>query len=121
MLRLIHAHLRPSPSSLVFLVLPLPCVTNSRYLDQERLIAIMRAVGFELVRERWKEGGRVGYWLFAWRAPVQALYTSGTGKGQKVKGATKSGEHLHRKVMLRDGPGFNNFAICLPPASDDGQ
>ncbi|MGG6495965.1 UNVERIFIED_CONTAM: BMT2 family SAM-dependent methyltransferase, partial [Bacteroidetes bacterium 56_B9] len=70
MLRLIHAHLRPLPSSLVFLVLPLPCVNNSRYLDRERLIAIMRAVGFKMEKERWKPDNKVGYWLWSWQAPV---------------------------------------------------
>ncbi|KAH6627879.1 putative methyltransferase-domain-containing protein [Chaetomium tenue] len=37
-------HLQASFSSL-FLVLPAPCVTNSRYLDEERLVAIMKSVG----------------------------------------------------------------------------
>jgi 25S rRNA (adenine2142-N1)-methyltransferase len=109
MLRRTHAFLRPHPSSLLFLVLPLPCVNNSRYLDRARLGAIMAEVGFELVRERWKEGNKVGYWLWAWRAP---------GTKAHVRGQSLSERELHKKVVLRDGPGFNNFAICLPPPGE---
>ena len=118
MLRLMHQHLLPDPSSLVFLVLPLPCVNNSRYLDRERLVTIMEQVGFKMVRERWKPDNKVGYWLWSWQ-PVPSVSTDASGeRGRKStdggKGETsKSTVNLHKKVILRDGPGYNNFAICL--------
>jgi 25S rRNA (adenine2142-N1)-methyltransferase len=96
MLRLIHAHLRPSTTSLLFLVLPLPCVTNSRYLTPEHLEGLMAKVGFKLVRKRWKEGGKVAYWLWSRSDPK----------------AEASGVYSKKKVIT-DGPRRNNFAIIL--------
>lgn len=88
-------HLVSSPSSLLFLVLPLPCVQNSRYLSRGLLVQILKEVGYELVKERMKEGGKVGYWLFKWSQP--ATRTARTG----------------RKRIICDGPGKNNFSIVL--------
>jgi 25S rRNA (adenine2142-N1)-methyltransferase len=98
MLELIHQQLRPEPTSLLFLVLPLPCVVNSRYLSVSHLQELMAVVGFELVKERWKNGGKVGYWLWAWREPR-------IGKVRK---------RFERKQVLVDGPKKNNFSITLP-------
>lgn len=55
------------PIPCLFLVLPAPCVTNSRYLDRRRLEQIMNSLGYVLLREKvtaklcyqlWKLGGR---------------------------------------------------------------
>jgi 25S rRNA (adenine2142-N1)-methyltransferase len=59
---------------------------------------LMAVVGFEMVKERWKNGGKVGYWLWAWREPR-------TGSVRK---------RLERKQILVDGPKKNNFSITLP-------
>lgn len=99
MLDLIHQHLRPSPNSLLFLVLPLPCITNSRYMSIPKLQEIMAVVGFELVKERWKNGGKVGYWLWAWREPRRDVR-----------------KRFEKKQITTDGPKKNNFCILLPPA-----
>jgi 25S rRNA (adenine2142-N1)-methyltransferase len=95
MLQLIRQHLLPSPSSLLFLVLPLPCITNSRYLSRGLLIQIMAEVGFSMVHERSKAGGKVGYWLFKWAEPVAPT------------------ARTRRKRIICDGPGKNNFAVVL--------
>ena len=92
-----HDHLSQKTSSLLFLVLPLPCVRNSRYLSIESLKGIMRCVGFELVQERWKEGGKVGYWLWSWASPDHSDQS-----------------RWKRKTLEKDGPKRNNFAIVLP-------
>ncbi|KAJ3554614.1 hypothetical protein NM688_g3012 [Phlebia brevispora] len=55
MLRLAYAMLRPD--KLLFLALPLPCVTNSRYMTPEHLTGLMQALSFVQVKSRWKEGG----------------------------------------------------------------
>lgn len=60
----------------------------------------MAVVGFELVKERWKNGGKVGYWLWAWREPRKG----------KVR------RRFERKVVTEDGPKKNNFCILLPPS-----
>lgn len=96
MLQLCREHLKPRPSSLLFIVLPLPCVTNSRYMTASSFTELVTAVGFTLVKKQWKDGGKVAYWLFQW-AP-----TSGA---------------LHRwssKRLINDGPGRNNFSIVVP-------
>ncbi|OWZ75868.1 nucleolar protein [Cryptococcus neoformans Tu401-1] len=99
MLQLIHEHLKPNSESLLFLVLPLPCVNNSRYLTLPVLVEIMEAIGFILVKERWKTGGKVGYWLWRWKDK------GGFGKELGL---------LQRKILQQSGAKMNNFAIVLP-------
>jgi 25S rRNA (adenine2142-N1)-methyltransferase len=97
MLDLIHRQLKPSTASLLFLVLPLPCVKNSRYLDTNSLLSLMKESGYRLVRERWKPGAKVGYWLWSREA-----------KPDEVD------ERWRRKVQIHQGSKMNNFAITLP-------
>ncbi|KAJ3164209.1 hypothetical protein HDU88_005521 [Geranomyces variabilis] len=47
---LIHARRFLLPRGLLFLVLPLPCVKNSRYMTHAHLLAILRSIGYELVK-----------------------------------------------------------------------
>ena len=97
MLDLIHLHLQPRSHSMLFLVLPLPCVTNSRYTTRESLRDLMQVVGFEQVEARFKEGGKVGYWLYRW---------------SEANSADRS--QCGKKRILADGKKRNNFAIILP-------
>ena len=77
--------------------LPLPCVSNSRYLTIEHLTRLMEHVGFVKIRERWKEGGKMGYWLFKKsRDGIQGDKDVAFGK----------------KDVLREGK-RNNFCILL--------
>ncbi|KAJ3341163.1 member of Set1p complex, histone methyl transferase [Gonapodya sp. JEL0774] len=75
------------PPSLLFLVLPSPCVLNSRYLDSQLLVDMMSHLGFDLDRrkvsrgedsnvkgvgetkqaKRGKGGSGLVYYVFAWR------------------------------------------------------
>lgn len=48
----------------LFLVLPAPCVTNSRYLDEERLEAMMRGLGY--LRIRRKMSLKLVYYFWKW-------------------------------------------------------
>ncbi|EIW66886.1 hypothetical protein TREMEDRAFT_34446 [Tremella mesenterica DSM 1558] len=100
MLQLCHRHLRPDPSSLLFLVLPLPCLFNSRYTTVSSLRSLMKTIGFELAAERWKPGGKVGYWLWAWRQVETNVGTS---------------QWTRKSSVQRDTGRRNNFAILLPP------
>jgi len=70
---------------------------NSRYIDLDWLKGLMGAVGFVLIKQRWKEGGKVGYWLWAWQ-----------------KGSDKQDVRWQKKELLQDGPKRNNFAVILP-------
>ncbi|GAD95824.1 conserved hypothetical protein [Paecilomyces variotii No. 5] len=85
---------------LLFLVLPAPCVTNSRYLTEEKLQQIMSSIGFSLVRS--KTTSKLIYQLWEYTAV--------------------SDKKLFRKELINPGRTRNNFAIVLsdnssPPAS----
>jgi len=74
----------------LFVVLPLPCVSNSRYLTREHFLDIMRSLGYTLNQS--KESKRIAYWLFHWNGEMQ--------------------EQAWKKKVINEGRGRNNFAIC---------
>ncbi|CAK9435442.1 uncharacterized protein LODBEIA_P01690 [Lodderomyces beijingensis] len=79
------------PLSCLFLVLPLPCVSNSRYFDNEQLLKVMKSLGF--TQSFYHEAKKVAYWLFDW-----------DGKVKRAK---------YAKKQLHSGPTRNNFCITL--------
>ncbi|TDL27238.1 hypothetical protein BD410DRAFT_714233 [Rickenella mellea] len=93
---LTRAHEMLRQDGLLFLVLPLPCVTNSRYLTFEHLKTLMEFIGFEQIRDRWKEGGKMAYWLYKKTATIPHNADGG----------------WDCKNVLRDG-NRNNFCILL--------
>ena len=70
---------------------------NSRYLNVENLGNLMRTLGFEKLRERWKPTGKLIYWLFMKTEPKAGL----------------NDEIFKRKIVLRSGE-RNNFCILRP-------
>ncbi|EAU88383.1 nucleolus protein [Coprinopsis cinerea okayama7 len=92
MLRLAHEML--GENGYFFVALPLPCLSNSRYLTFERFKELMEAVGFVQLREKWKEGGKMVYYL----------YQKGTSTGPS--------RLFSKKEVLRTG-NRNNFCILL--------
>lgn len=95
MLRRITQFLLPPQNgsvSSLFLVLPLPCVSNSRYFDNERLKQLMASLGFTQVFHY--EAKKVAYWLYDWDP-----------------------SHVNparfRKQELHSGATRNNFCIVL--------
>jgi len=95
MLQLAHRILVPDGH--LFVALPLPCVTNSRYLDFEHLKALMEALGFAQMKERWKTGGKMAYWLY---------------RKQDAPPRLSVFESFSKKRVLRQGD-RNNFSILL--------
>ncbi|KAK4459630.1 putative methyltransferase-domain-containing protein [Cladorrhinum samala] len=77
----------------LFLVLPAPCVTNSRYLDEELLTKIMTSLGY--VKTASKTTQRLVYYLWKRDSALQA-----------------SGKRFAKKE-IRAGSTRNNFAIIL--------
>ncbi|KAI9371122.1 putative methyltransferase-domain-containing protein [Aspergillus egyptiacus] len=75
----------------LFLVLPAPCVTNSRYLTEERLRDILYSIGFSLAEN--KQTSKLIYQLWEY-----------TGKCESKQ---------FKKEMLNPGKTRNNFAIIL--------
>lgn len=57
----------------------------------------MRVLSFKPIKKRWREGGKMAYWLFQKAEPVAEL------------------DHTpyHKKVVLRAGNDRNNFCILL--------
>ncbi|QLQ80284.1 hypothetical protein HG537_0D02850 [Torulaspora globosa] len=77
---------------LLFLVLPLPCINNSRYMDQTYLVQMMAHLGYDLLKHH--ESKKLYYSLFTQRRqPVSSTFTT--------------------KKILHDGPKMNNFCIAL--------
>jgi len=77
----------------LFLVLPAPCVLNSRYMDEAKLEAIMESMGYVSVRK--KLSNKLVYYLWRMETPV----------AKPLK--------LFKKVEIRSGKDRNNFAIVL--------
>ncbi|ODN95694.1 hypothetical protein L198_04312 [Cryptococcus wingfieldii CBS 7118] len=96
MLYAMRRQLKQKDSSLLFLVLPLPCLRNSRYLTIPAFVQLMKVVGFDLVQERYKANGKVGYWLWRWAESVG------------------DASPWRKKAVMLDGPKKNNFAVVLP-------
>lgn len=85
----------------LFLVLPLPCVDNSRYLSEEHLESMLASLGYE--KSKAKRSTKLYYSL--WQLP-----RSGTD-------ATAEGTcDVFKKVELRSGSKRNNFCITLEPS-----
>lgn len=77
----------------VFVVLPLPCVANSRYMSRELFLEVLGKAGFSQVK--YHEANKVAYWLFDWNG--------------KVPEAKKKG----KKKEILPGASRNNFYISL--------
>ena len=99
MLRHVGQFLKVTPGAHVcgmpalFLVLPAPCLTNSRYLNADRFMEIMKSLGYTQTNE--KISAKLVYQLW-----------SHVGLSD---GAKKS----FKKEELRSGKSRNNFAIIL--------
>ncbi|KLO14898.1 nucleolus protein [Schizopora paradoxa] len=85
---------------LLFLALPLPCVSNSRYMTLEHLEHLMLSIGFAKLRERWKVGGKMAYWLF------RKCTLPSRSQERAIVG-------FEKKKVLREGGQRNNFSILL--------
>lgn len=77
----------------LFLVLPAPCVTNSRYLDEALLTEIMESLGYAMVKK--KLSTKLIYYLWRFRG-------AGSAKRQRFQ-----------KKEVNPGKTRNNFCILL--------
>jgi len=83
----------------LFLVLPAPCVSNSRYLDEERLVAMMASLGYAKIESKTTQ--RLVYYL--WK-----------------RGTKSERPRSFPKEEIRRGSSRNNFAIVLKHTSAVG-
>lgn len=92
------------PGGLLFLVLPLQCVRNSRYCDEETLQMVLKFVQLRVVS---KESTAA---LLMWTA---AKHHHEGGRTPEFN--SRGSEWLSKKRLVRTGAHRNNFAICLRP------
>ncbi|KAJ3414414.1 hypothetical protein HDV05_006595 [Chytridiales sp. JEL 0842] len=112
---LLHATHFLHPSGLLFLVLPLPCVTNSRYTTQEHLNSLMRHLGFEAepVDVEYTKKLAMCLYRYAGQATVVESKKEDVVGGKAEKQQQQQKKKKFGKRELNPGPGRNNFAIVL--------
>lgn len=84
----------------LFLVLPAPCVTHSRYLNEKRLQEIMEGLGYERVKR--KMSPKLVYYLYRLREIPN-----------EDKGESAGREVEFGKIQVNAGRDRNNFCIVL--------
>ncbi|KAH6918785.1 nucleolus protein [Coprinopsis sp. MPI-PUGE-AT-0042] len=87
---------------LLFIALPLPCLSNSRYLDFSHFTFLMHEVGFAQLKEKWKATGKMAYYLYRKTTQGQNSHLTPEDKRQLFS----------KKEVLRTG-NRNNFCILL--------
>ncbi|KAJ8654399.1 hypothetical protein O0I10_009968 [Lichtheimia ornata] len=92
---LIHSRDFLLDNGLLFLVLPLPCITNSRYMSHDHLLQMMNDIGYTTCIQH-HFSNKLAYYLF------------------QLDNNTKTYPAFKRKV-LSDGGGKNNFSIVIQP------
>ncbi|KWU41086.1 hypothetical protein RHOSPDRAFT_11898, partial [Rhodotorula sp. JG-1b] len=94
---LLHAHDYLLPHGYLYLVLPLPCLTNSRYLSHARLTSILTSTGWTV--ERQHDSAKLTYWLLR-------------RSGERGEGEDRDGKEWKREVV-RKGAQRNNFCVLV--------
>lgn len=77
----------------LFLVLPAPCVTNSRYMNEERLTCIMASLGYVMLH--FKQTAKLVYTLW------------------QLRDRSVPEEQVLTKKQVNPGGGRNNFSIAF--------
>lgn len=83
----------------LFIVLPLPCMENSRYMTHQHFILLMRSIGYDMLEHH--DSQKLCYMLF--KLNLQANLGS------------PSARPTFKKIELRSGKSRNNFAVVLEP------
>lgn len=72
----------------LFLVLPAPCVTNSRYMNEERLEAMMQALGYSVMKR--KMSAKLVYYYLHFEGNQDVAANPTFAKRQVRKGGTRN-------------------------------
>lgn len=89
---------------LLFFVLPLQCIQNSRYCDEETLQCLLLALGLNVVSKETTAA------LLLWTA---ARCEDDEGNNFLANCGERSYKNLGKKRVVRSGTSRNNFCICL--------
>jgi 25S rRNA (adenine2142-N1)-methyltransferase len=84
----------------LFLVLPAPCLLNSRYLTVEHLAAMLNSLGYCLVRAKTTRKLYYSLWCY-------------DGPGARDEWVRTGGQTVFKKREINPGGGRNNFCIVL--------
>ncbi|GAA6013472.1 hypothetical protein JCM11491_006093 [Sporobolomyces phaffii] len=106
---LLHAHSylkRQSPGYL-YLVLPLPCLTNSRYLTHQHLRQILASTNWEVVAHH--DSSKLTHWF------LKETTKGGDGEGDKAR---RGDGKVWKREEVRRGVERNNFCIVVKPDAD---
>ncbi|CAO3636781.1 unnamed protein product [Cunninghamella blakesleeana] len=76
----------------LFIVLPLPCINNSRYMSNDHFLSIMTSIGYSLIHHHFSH--KLAYYLFELSSIPKAIPE-------------------FKKKILKDGGGKNNFCILI--------
>lgn len=89
--------LRTDQNGYIFIVLPLSCLTNSRYINISYFCEMMESLGYTSLR--YQESKKLIYFLFVW-----------SNKSKHINLSSR----YSKKLKIVDGSRMNNFAILLP-------
>ncbi|KAI7855550.1 putative methyltransferase-domain-containing protein [Circinella umbellata] len=98
---LLHTRDFLNQNGLLFLVLPLPCINNSRYMSPEHFMKMMKSMGYNHCIE-YHFSNKLAYYLF-----------------QLTKENVKCPPY--KKQIMNDGAIRNNFAIIIDSSSNSSR
>ncbi|GAA5904237.1 25S rRNA (adenine2142-N1)-methyltransferase [Sporobolomyces salmoneus] len=100
---LLHAHsyLKRASPGYLYIVLPLPCLTNSRYLTHQHFRSILASTNWEVVGQH--DSAKLSYWFLRETDKTE-------GAGRRGDGKVWKREELRKGVAPR-----NNFCIVVKP------
>jgi len=94
------------PTGKLFIVLPLACLNNSRYLDFKRFRMILNYLGFKVIKQH--NSTKLTYWFLE----KEDHHSQSHKKDQPTPNLDKISSSLKfPKVQIRTGPSRNNFCI----------
>ncbi|KIS71311.1 25S rRNA (adenine2142-N1)-methyltransferase [Mycosarcoma maydis] len=114
MLRHVHKYLPDNQDTpgFCFLVLPLSCLTNSRYMNQSHLRAILSSLGFNVVKQ--SDSNKLSRWLLQ-RKPLKERQEAAANNGNAAAASDEWDGTVFKKRDINPGKDRNNFAIVVDP------
>ncbi|GAA5885803.1 hypothetical protein JCM6882_007567 [Rhodosporidiobolus microsporus] len=94
---LLHSHSYLRPRGYLYLVLPLPCLTNSRYMTPDRLRSILASTGWDVAVQH--DSAKLTHWL--------------------LRRSEKGPDGVAwKRESVREGVSRNNFVIVVKPGEE---
>ena len=113
MLRHVHKYLPTSADvpGFCFLVLPLSCLTKSRYMNQLHLRSILDSLGFSVLKQ--SDSAKLSRWLLQRKPLAERQQAAQASEGPNA--ADDWDGTVFKKRELNPGNDRNNFAIVVDP------